>query len=349
MLATSIPTIDIRDKHDTQSDTQSDTPNAVQNNSQTEPTPALSLDELSASLYKSLTHYPYYTVVNGFSPIKNPRKLELLLRAVREKISPQTGINKENFNSLAFTRVSVAHATPEGDAAGAEAVQISLTNAALPPHTDSAYEVIPHELVVFHCVKVDENGGSSFMIPVDDILQRLDDDVIARLQDPVYPFGEGRYPIICGDRNKAFIRYYNIQLQQEAIAESAEFTQAHLSALNALDNLLTQDELYQKFHLQPGQILFMNNQRVLHGRTALTEGTSRVLYRMRLSAASLSAHEQIVAPRDVQTHVKLAKELAWLGRFEQALHHYTQASELAPDREDILEAYDALLLKTAQL
>ncbi len=330
MLTTRIPTIDIRDKHSSESD----------------PTATLGLDQLSTLLYTALTQYPYYTIVSGLSPIKNPRKLELLLRAVRAKISPSTGINKENFNSLSFTRVSVAN---KPDQAG-EVIQISRTHSALPPHTDSAYALLPHEMVVFHCVEADENGGRSFMVPIDDVIKHLSDDVIDRLRDAVYPFGEAhypirRYPIICGDRKAAFVRYYNVQLQHASLEESAEFSSEHRLALNKLDALLAKDELYQKFHLQPGEILFMNNQRVLHGRTALTEGTSRIIYRMRLAVASLSAHEQIVAPNDVSSHVALAKELEWLGRTEQALHHYQQASKLAPEEQDIQEAYRTLLSK----
>jgi hypothetical protein len=341
MLTMSIPTINIQDEQGTKQ-----APTASSGSSLSS---SMGLDELSALLYKALTHYPYYTIVNGFSPIKDPRKLEFLLRAVRAKISPQTGINKENFKSLSFTRVFVA---PKPEKEG-EDIQISLTNSALPPHTDSAYSLLPHEMVVFHCVEADETGGRSFMIPIDDVLQNLSEEVIARLSDPVYPFGEGQYPIICGDRNATFIRYYNIQLQQDAIAELPDFTEAHRSALDILDALLTKESLYQRFHLQPGQILFMNNQRVLHGRTALTEGTHRVLYRMRLSVASLSANEQIVAAtvanRNVQAHMRLAKELEWLGRLERALYHYHQASTLAPEQQDVLDAYNALLLKTRPL
>jgi tetratricopeptide (TPR) repeat protein len=340
-IPTGIPTIDIKDKRGTEiGATNPGTENtdaAIADASEA----TLSLDQLSESLYKALTHYPYYTIVSGFSPIEQPKKLELLLRAIRAKISPQTGINRENFNSLSFTRVSVARPSADG-----EATQLSLTHSALPPHTDSAYDLLPHEMVVFHCIEADENGGKTFMIPLDDILQRLDDEVIVRLRDPVYPFGEGQYPIICGDRNAPFIRYYNVQLQQAAIAESTEFTREHRLALDTLDTLLAQDELYHKFHLQPGQILFMHNQRVLHGRTALTQGTHRILYRMRLGVASLSAHEQMVAASDVRSHMVLAKELEWLGRHERALHHYQQAAKLAPEQQDIQDAYSALLLKT---
>jgi Taurine catabolism dioxygenase TauD, TfdA family len=314
---TGVPTIHVNENRDEQ-----------QASSAPEKTPekTLGLDELSTSLFKALTQYPYYAVVNGFSPIADPRKLELLLRAIRAKISPSTGINKENFNSLSFTKVSVT-----------------------PPvaHTDSAYDLLPHEMVVFHCVEADENGGRTLMVPVDDVLAHLSAEAIARLREPVYPFGQGHYPILFGDQRAPFMRYYNVQLRHASIQESVEFTPAHRAALNTLDTLLENQALYQQFHLQPGQILFMHNQKTLHGRTALSQGTHRILYRMRLSVASLSANEQMtVAANDAQTHMALAQGLEWLGRLEQALYHYRRASELAPQQQDVLAAYRALLFKT---
>lgn len=333
-MTASIPTIDIQGH---QRDAGS---NSAKSNS-SEAT--LSLDQLSASIYKALTQYPYYAIVNGFSPIKDPRKLETLARAIQAKISPRTEINQENFNSFSFTKVSVARTSATDE--GSEFTQVSRTLASLPPHTDSSYEVLPHEMVIFHCVEADENGGYSLMVPAIDVLRRLDNDVIARLREPVYPFGQGRYAIVCGDQNSPLIRYYQIQLEHTATLKSAEFSGEHRSALEALDAVLSQDGICHQFHLQPGQILFMHNQRVFHGRTALSKGTRRTIYRMRINVASLSANEQILVATDVATHMTLAKELAWLGRTERALHHYRQASELAPNDSDVLEAYGSLLLK----
>jgi tetratricopeptide (TPR) repeat protein len=184
------------------------------------------------------------------------------------------------------------------------------------------------------------------MVPIDRILRHLSDDVIGRLREPVYPFGEGLYPIVFGEPDAPSMRYYNVQLRHAAIQESDKFTSEHRAALNTLDALLAKEALYHKFHLEPGQILFMHNQKTLHGRTALSAGTDRVIYRMRLSVASLSGNEQrVVAAEDARSHLALAEVLEWLGRFEQALHHYKQASELAPEQSGIVNAYESLLIK----
>ncbi len=309
----------------------------------------LSLDQLSAAVHQALTQYPYYTVVNGFSPMKDPHTLETLACAIRAKISPRTETNREHLNPVSFTEVYVARESLEVlDDASSEFTQVSRTRAPLPPHTDSSYEVLPHEMVIFHCIKADEGGGNSLMIPAEDVLQRLDDDVIARLREPVYPFGRGRHAILCGDRTTPFIRYYQIQLEHTSHLKSTELSAEHRSALKALNAVLCQEELCHKFHLKPGQILFMHNQKVFHGRTALSTNADRLMYRMRLHVSSLSADEQIFVANDAPTHMTLAKELSWLGRLERALYHYQQASELAPEQPNVLEAYGSFLLETGQ-
>jgi tetratricopeptide (TPR) repeat protein len=340
MLTASIPTIDTQGNDDAQSQPASKS------------NPSLNLEQLSISLHKALTEYPYYAIVSGLPPLRDPAQLSALACAVRAKISPRTGINRESVSKVSFTEVYVARESTEVEDEDSGVTQYSRTRLPLPPHTDSSYAVLPHEVVVFHCIEADENGGETLMVPVDDVLRHLDDDVLARLREPVYPFGQGHYAVVCGDRNKPLIRYYEAQLERTLSLESVDLSLEHRSAIEALDTLLAQDELFHKFHLQPGQTLFMHNQRVLHGRTALSPDTQRRLYRLRLNVTSLSADEQIAAAYSVPTHMALATELAWLGRIERALHHYQKASELAhdqPGQSDVLEAYGFLLLKIGQI
>jgi tetratricopeptide (TPR) repeat protein len=347
-IPTNIPTIDTQGKQDAEARSAS----------------PLNLDQLSASVHQALIQYPYYAVVNGFPPLRDPEQLSALARAIRAKISPRTGMNQEDFTRISFTKVYIARESASAEPADSEVTQYSRTHLPLPPHTDSSYAVLPHEMVIFHCVEADEAGGETLMVPVDDILQHLDDEVLARLREPVYPFGQGRYAVVSGNgrafggnRNASLIRYYQAQLERTLSVEAADLSAEHRSALAALDALLAQDKLCHKFHLQPGQILFMHNQKVLHGRTALSTHTHRLLYRLRLSVTSLSNDEQIAGADDVATHMTLAIELERLGRIERALHHYQQASELAAELaaeqgsdalSDALEAYGSLLLQTGQ-
>lgn len=306
----------------------------------------ISLNEVSKSIYNALTQYPYYIVVNGFTPLRERTQLMDFARAVRAKISPRSRTNYEDINKVSFTKVYINRQQEEAEERGA--TQYSRTHLRLPPHTDSSYMMLPHEIVAFHCIEADENGGETIMVPIDDILKNLDKSVLERLRDPVYPFGQGCHAIVCGDEDNPLIRYYHAQIKRFLTPDTPRFSKEHQAALKALDELLEQTHLHQKFHLKPGQILFMHNHKVLHGRTELSAETNRLLYRLRMHAASLGGGGQIAAAHDVETYMALAIDLEKMGRFESALQQYRHASELAPDDINVLNAYGSLLLKTGQ-
>jgi tetratricopeptide (TPR) repeat protein len=307
---------------------------------------AISLNDVSKSIYDALTQYPYYIVVNGFTPLRERTQLMDFGRAVRAKISPRSRTNREDISKVSFTKVYINREQEEAEEGGA--TQYSRTHLQLPPHTDSSYMMLPHEIVAFHCIEADEKGGKTIMVPIDDILKQLDKSVLARLQDPVYPFGRGYHAILCGEEDNPLIRYYHAQVKRFLTPDTPKFTQEHQAALEALDELLEQTHLHQKFHLKPGQILFMHNHKVLHGRTALSPETNRLLYRLRIHAASLGNQGEIAAVYNVETQMALATELERIGRFEAALEQYRHASELAADDINILNAYGSLLLKIGE-
>ena len=314
----------------------------VKTASNTEQDTTLSLDELSKSIYDALTQYPYYVVVNGFTPLRERNQLMDLARAIRAKISPPSRSNRENTNKVSFTKVYINRQS--GETEESSVTRYSRTDLPLPPHTDSSYMMLPHEIVAFHCIEADENGGESIMIPVDDILQNLDKEVLACFREPVYPFGQGSHAIICGDEDNPLIRYYQAQVQR-SLNEDNSLSEKHQTALKALDELLDENHIQQQFHLKPGQIVFMHNHKVLHGRTALSPESNRVLYRLRMHVNSLGNQGQIVVPYDVHSYIELATELENMGRFESALQQYYYATELAPDDIDVLNAYGSMLLK----
>ncbi|MEL7245607.1 MAG: TauD/TfdA family dioxygenase [Cyanobacteria bacterium J06573_2] len=317
----------------------------VKTASNTEQDTTLSLDELSKSIYDALTQYPYYVVVNGFTPLRERNQLMDLARAIRAKISPLSRTNHENINKVSFTKVYINRQSGENEESSV--TRYSRTDLPLPPHTDSSYMMLPHEIVGFHCIEADENGGESIMVPVDDILQNLDKEMIACLREPVYPFGQGCHAVICGDEDNPLIRYYQAQVQRSSDKNNF-LSEKHQAALKALDELLDQNHILQKFHLKPGQIVFMHNHKVLHGRTALSPESNRILYRLRMHVNSLGNQGKIAAPYDVDSYMELATELENMGRFDSALQQYHRATELAPDDIDVLNAYGSMLLKIGQ-
>lgn len=317
-----------------------------------------SVSGLSASsslIYDALTHYPYFAVVNGLPPMEDAGQLSNLVCAIRAKLSPPTDTNREPLTEVSFTKVFIKpdsdpltqdKAQKEAEESGV--TQYSRTHLPLSPHTDSSYALLPHEIVVFHCVRSDDDGGETIMVPVDDILKRLDEDVIARLRKPVYPFGEGLHPILTGREAVPLIRYYRAQVERTMAQSAITLAPEYVSALDALDVLLARDELFFKFHLRPGQTLFMHNQRVMHARTALSPTTDRLLYRLRMHAYSLSADEGIAPARDSEAHLDLAIALEDLGRLARARYHYRKACELSSNDTEALEMFGAFLLESGE-
>lgn len=269
----------------------------------------ISLNQLLTSIYDALTQYPYYVIINGFAPLQEHTELSQIIKspvrdfiywkslmslayAIRAKISPESRTNHEDIDKVSFTKICISRQVGEAQEDGV--TQYSRTHLPLPPHTDSSYMVLPHEIVAFHCVEADENGGETIMVPIDHILKHLDKSVLARLRDPVYPFGQGYHGILCGDEDNPLIRYYHAQVKRSLTSDMPPLPQEHQSALRALDDFLDQNHRFQKFRLKPGQILFMHNHKVLHGRTALSPDTNRLLYRLRMHVASLGSEGQMV-------------------------------------------------------
>lgn len=249
------------------------------------------LERLSFSIYKALTQYPYYAIVNGFAPLRESTQLIDLVRAIRDKLSPHSRINYENIDKVSFTKVYINRQVKA--AADGGVTKYSRTYLPLPPHTDSSYMPIPHEMVAFQCIEADENGGETIMVPIDDILKHLDENTLALLREPVYPFGQEYYAIICDHIDHRMMRYYHAQIERSLTPESSPLSEPYQSALKILNTLLNQTERFYKFRLKPGQILFMHNHKVLHGRTELSPQTNRLFYRLRLHVASLSAGENL--------------------------------------------------------
>ena len=361
------------------------------------------LQDLARSIGAALSTYPHYVVVNGYPAIEERTNLIHLANAISaiEARQPVSGFGRQNKQKISFTKVQI---NPAKAKANGGVTQYSRTHLPLPPHTDSSYMSRPHELVAFQCIVSDRTGGESILVPVADLLPRLDRDVVELLQAPVYPFGNQPYPILTGETGNEQIRYYRAQIDRILAAGAPPLSDQHRAAIETLDTVLQQTDQFSQFHLQAGQIVLMHNHKVLHGRTGFSPESDRLLYRIRLHVASLATANQaqtldpthasatvplgsqerhpLIPPPDqgdhqllvvqptqgggtnaasppanapehqslqqTKAHLMLAEELKRLRRFNDALKHYRQASQLAPNNVAILNAYGKLLLHIGQ-
>ncbi len=154
----------------------------------------------------------------------------------------------------------------------------------LAPHTDTCWRQTLSGLVLMHCLKTHPQGGESMLVDGFTVAARLrerDPRAFHLLSTVPLEFGsavasrDGRRDdwralgrAICCDAwgEVTGIRYNGNSISQLALPES--LVEPVYAALEQFEALLYDQALWLRLQLQPGQLLVMDNHRVLHGRTA---------------------------------------------------------------------------------
>jgi hypothetical protein len=186
--------------------------------------------------------------------------------------------------------------TPSAPASKGE---ISPTAGAFPLHTDSVGFARPHDYIGLACLRADPGGGGqSRLVHVDDLLAELARRsgrwCVSALRDPVF-----RFPLAPPESARLGphrSRGQRVPILSESIGGSERiryrgdvvrldpgrrFFGRHRRALAALDATLADPSVSTACSLAPGDVLLIDNRRVLHGRTAI-RGRQRLLWRVRL-------------------------------------------------------------------
>ena len=177
----------------------------------------------------------------------------------------------------------------------AEQRDLSSKTEEFPLHTDSTALVEPHDFVCLACVRsAPAAGGESRIAHVDSIraalAEREGPERVAALEEPVFPFplndprhGQGfrKAPILS---HGPAIRYRGDALAIGLRAVPDALSEPHRAALAALETALADATLQRSHALEPGDVLFVDNRRVLHGRTAIAPGADRHLRRLKIFA-----------------------------------------------------------------
>lgn len=318
------------------------------------------LVKFARAILSALSTYPNCVVVNGYPAIDDRSNLVNLSQAILDIDREHLGLaaNHHQRENISFTKVRIDQSKITDETG---VTHYSRTNRPLTLHTDSSYSPKPHELVGFQCIVADNQGGESTVMHVDDILRQLDDEVIELLQEPVYPFGNGLYPILFGGEDDEHIRYYRTQIDKTIHQEALTLSDKYLAAIESLDTVLGSTNLWCQFPLQAGQILFAHNTKVLHGRTGFSPESDRRLDRVRLHVDSLSyrdiqggerkdsttLEQDSIKPQlltQARKHLDLALELRHCHNFQDSFKHYQRAIELAPHNVEILYEFGDFLL-----
>ncbi len=227
---------------------------------------------------------PYAFVVTGLAPSGKGDLTLRLARGLMELPPSKPGRSRRKPARLSFTRIRI---NPKSAARCDAVTRHSRTNQALPLHSDSSYDPDPHELVVFQVVRADPQGGESQVAPYESVLSTLDDETQTILSRPRFPFGRNRWPILRRWHGSMKIRYYRHQIDKSCLWEKP-LAKEEVAALERLDGVLARPEVSIHREIRSGEILFLNNTKVLHGRTAFPADSRRLLYRIRVHAGCLA-------------------------------------------------------------
>ncbi len=146
-------------------------------------------------------------------------------------------------------------------------------------HTDTAFLKYPYQYVGLQFVKTDPYGGVSKILPIEALL-KLPPHLLQQLEEVELPYRQGGcYPIL--NPIKKTIRYHRDHLA------TAQINLNFIEVLDKLDHYAVNHPDLIEIHAQPGDLLFLNNSKVLHGRSAYNPNSQRFIYRVRFDAKFL--------------------------------------------------------------
>lgn len=238
---------------------------------------------VALAVAEALRNAPYCMVIDGLASNEDPTLTKSLAWAIACLPSPSGEIVPPP-KKLSFTRVFVA---ADRELRHDKVTRYSRTHLPLGLHTDSSYKAHPHELVAFQMVRTASTGGETLLSTAHDIADALAPDILACLKQPIFPFGKGYLPIFWSQNGQLRMRYYRSQIEV-GLQKGAPISNAAMQAIEALEAVLARRDRRVQYPLQAGEILFLNNTQILHGREGFAPDSDRLMYRVRAYAPSLS-------------------------------------------------------------
>lgn len=163
-------------------------------------------------------------------------------------------------------------------------VRRSLTNLRQDLHTDGPWLSATAPYMGLACVRQAADGGLSYLASLATVHNQLlasAPKLLERLYRPFYWDRQAEHapddvkasflPVFAWDGERLKVRYYDDYVRSGYKLMGAELDQEGIDALAAMQAAIEAPENMLEFRLEPGQILFCNNQTVAHGRSAFTE------------------------------------------------------------------------------
>lgn len=153
-------------------------------------------------------------------------------------------------------------------------------------HTDNVNDDTPWDFLAFGALSSAMAGGESIIVDGDVLYKELDTnfpDVLEILKQDFQwerrGIAESFYqaPIVRLDNNgNPHYRYLRIYMESAYEKQGITLSMDQLYALDTLDALLDLESMQTRFLVQPGEILFCEDERVFHGRTCFSDAKNAV-------------------------------------------------------------------------
>lgn len=249
------------------------------------------LDELSEARARLVDGWPGYVILTGLAAIPPDlwRPAFRLVSTTLGEVLPQDATGLE-------IREVQDRGTRIGEGRSARYAE-SRRGGSL--HTDGAESPFPlPDYFTLCCVRKAVRGGAFQMVSAESVYLRLLDrapELVRVLREPFHfdrrgdPGPDGSLtvakPIFFDRGGRLHVTYLREYVEiGHGHEDVADLTAMQRAALDALDAELDDPDLIVQGYLEPGQILVIDNQRILHGRTAFEDGpdpaNKRLLLRM---------------------------------------------------------------------
>ncbi len=147
-------------------------------------------------------------------------------------------------------------------------------------HTDGTYmHLLPPDLIALCCIRPAHDGGDTLLVDGHAIIEALAPPARAALSRLHHFDTDGqvpgtatlRRPIVGGDRATRRLHYLRRYIESGHAAARAPLDAASVAAMDQLDALAARPEWRTRLRLRGGDLLLVDNHRMLHGRTAFTD------------------------------------------------------------------------------
>jgi len=163
-------------------------------------------------------------------------------------------------------------------------VRRSVTNLEQEYHTDGSFLGMTPGLMGLACLRQAAEGGTSriaSLATVHNVLRDTRPDLLARLYQPFYwdrqaehASGEvpsSRHPVFWHDGTRMGARYYDDYIRNGYRLMNEPIDEVGAEALAAMRDIVEAPGSGFEFRLRPGEIFFLNNHVVAHGRSAFRD------------------------------------------------------------------------------